>query len=142
MVFAAVGVYVTVCRLIQLQISPSLHGELKRILEELKRKTGLGTSLRVVWLPGESDVYSGEVREGVIYIYEEDRERAVETLLEEFLEYAIFKTSKPYVDLLNALIKAINEEAYRRRDRTAKALAKLLKPVLFKSKRKMQSNMR
>jgi len=48
------------------------------------------------------------------------------------VEYCIAEASKPYITALNSLIKSINEEAYRRRDKAAKAIAKLLKPIILR----------
>jgi hypothetical protein len=106
--------------------------KLMQALNELKRITGLGAELRLEWMPGGNRKLSGEVVNGVIYIYEESFESALETLTEEFVEYAIAEASKPYVSILNALIKHLNEEAYYKRDKVAKGLSKPLLKLLAK----------
>ena len=119
--------------LIQLARRRVADRDLKRLLGDLKRLTGLGGELRLTWMPGGSSTLSGEVRGNHIIIYEEDFEDAAETLIEEFVEYLICRASQPYISILNAIIKHVNDEAYRRRDETAKALTKLLKPLLLKN---------
>jgi hypothetical protein len=104
--------------------------KLTKALDELKRMTGLGAELRLKWMPGRNQKLSGEVVNGVVYIYEGDFEMALETLVEEFVEYALAEASKPYVGALNALLKHLNEEAYHKRDKIAKGLSKPLLRLL------------
>lgn len=101
-------------------------------LERLKQATGLGHELRLVWMPKPGRL-AGEVKNNTIYIYDEDYRSALETLVEEFVEYHMFKASLPYLKVLNALLKTINEEAYRERDTIAKALSKILLEHVLKN---------
>lgn len=119
-----------VYRLTPLTRKTAADHNLSRLLDELKRSTGLGGELRLAWVPGGSPNLSGEVKENIVYVYDEEPREAAETLVEEFIEYAISEASEPYVSVLNAVLRRVNEEAYRRRDRVAKALAKLLKGCL------------
>lgn len=122
----------TMYYLIQLSRRRMVNRNLHRLLEDLKGLTGQGGGLRLLWMPGGSSSLSGEVRENCIIIYEKDLEKAAETLIEEFIEYIISQASQPYVSILNAIIKHVNEEAYKKRDEAAKALTRLLKPLLLK----------
>ena len=129
---ASILVAFVVYYLIQLARRRVADCDLKRLLEDLKRLTGLGGELGLIWMPRGSSTLSGEVRGNHIIIYEKGFEEAAETLIEEFVEYLIGRASQPYVSILNAIIKHVNDEAYRRRDDTAKALTRLLKPLLLK----------
>ena len=119
-------------KLTSLRVRPNERTRLKRILEQLQGQTGLGQQLKLQWIPNGSATLAGEVRENIIYLYDASYEEEAETLIEEFVEYCIAEASKPYITALNSLIKSINEEAYRRRDKAAKAIAKLLKPIILR----------
>ena len=100
-----------------------------RLIEELGRlqqKLGLGYELTVVWLPDNHNNLSGEVKGDQIRIYEEDEEKALETLKHEFLDYIISKTIEPYERIANKLIQMLNEEAYKRKEKLTEALVKLI----------------
>jgi hypothetical protein len=100
-----------------------------RLIEELGRlqqKLGLGYELSVVWLPDSRSKLSGEVKGDQIRIYEEDEEKALETLKHEFLDYAISKVMEPYERIANKLIGLVNEEAYRRKEKLVEVLTKLI----------------
>jgi hypothetical protein len=79
-----------------------------------------------VWIPDSHSKLSGEVKGNHIYIYEEDEEKAINTLKHEFLDYIISKTMEPYERIANKLIQLTNEEAYRRQEKLTEALAKLI----------------
>ncbi len=65
-------------------------------LERLKRLLKMSYELKVVWLPNNNSNLSGEVKGETIFIYEEDFDRALETLKHEFLDYAISQVIEPY----------------------------------------------
>ncbi|MEM2027590.1 MAG: hypothetical protein QXO15_04770 [Nitrososphaerota archaeon] len=99
--------------------------KLKR-LERLKHLLKMGYELKVVWLPDNDSNLSGEVKGETIFIYEEDFEKALETLKHEFIDYAISKVIESYRDVTNKLLMLINEETYRRKERVIESLSKLL----------------
>ena len=103
---------------------------LENLLEELKRLFRSGYELEVIWVPKESSSLSGEVRNETIIIYERDLQRARETLIHEFLDYMISSVYKPSVNLLNLLIKGVNEEVYRRKENLVDSLIKFIEPKL------------
>jgi hypothetical protein len=120
--------------LIPLVVEPLEQFEkLRKMLDRLKRLTGLGQELNLKWIPSGNRELLGEVKGDCIFIYSERFDDVVETLVEEFVEYVIADSSKPYVSALNALIRVVKEDAYRRRDKVAKALAKLLRSMLDES---------
>jgi len=95
-------------------------------LEWLQRFSGLGLELKVVWKPGPDGALSGEVKNNLIYVYEVDEEKAVDTLRHEFLDYCVRQAIQPYKEVTNRLIRMINEDAYRRKERIVETLVKLL----------------
>jgi hypothetical protein len=99
-----------------------LEGELRR-LEEL---LGVGHGLRVVWCPCSGSKLSGEVKDGVVYIYESDEVRAVNVLRHEFIDYLVSQAIEPYRSVTNKLIQLLNEVAYRKKEEVVEALVKLL----------------
>lgn len=95
-------------------------------LQRLKKLSGLGFELRVVWEPSPDKALSGEVKNNSIYVYEVDAKKAVETLRHEFLDYCISQAIQPYKEVTNMLIRMVNDDAYRRKERIVEALVKLL----------------
>jgi len=113
--------------------SPGTCGEkdvqatLERELEGLEAKLGLGLELKVVWAPDPSNHLSGEVKNGVVYVYEEDLEEAVRTLKHELIDYVLTsKLIQPLVSLVNLLIKAKEVEIYKEKEKIVEALSKIL----------------
>jgi len=96
-------------------------------LERLKRILKRGYELKVLWLPRGNGRVSGEIRGDFIYVYDEDREVALETLRHEFLDYAISKVIEPYKEVTNRLIALINEQAHRGKEELVDALALLIR---------------
>lgn len=99
---------------------------LKMELERLKHLSGLGLDLKVVWEPSQDKLLSGEIRGGSIFIYEVSLKKAVEILRHEFLDYCVSKAIEPYRMTTNNLIRSINEDAYRQKERVVEALIKIL----------------
>jgi len=95
-------------------------------LEHLKKLSGLGSELSVVWEPGSHEPLAGQVRNGLIHVYEVDEKKAVETLRHEFLDYCISQVIEPYKRVTNSLISMINKDAYRIKEGTVEGLVKLL----------------
>jgi hypothetical protein len=98
-----------------------IEERLKHELERLKRDTGLGFELDVVWMPQDNKL-SGEVKGKKIYVYEEDEEKAIETLYHEFFDYAVSRAIEPYRSVLNSLISCLNEMCYRRKEEVVEGL--------------------
>jgi len=101
--------------------------ELEEELERFKRILKFGYELKVRWVPNNNSKLSEEVRGDYIYIYDQDREVAVETLKHEFIDYAISKVIEPYKEVTNRLISFINEDAYRRKENLVNMLAQLIR---------------
>jgi hypothetical protein len=101
--------------------------ELERELRRVQSLTGLNSSLKVDWVPNGSREVHGEVRGDIIYVYDEGVEEAVQTLKHEFIDYCITReVVTPLVDLVNALIKSRETEAYRRKEKLADLFSSLI----------------
>ena len=104
-------------------IQPILEKELNR----LKTKLGLNLDLKIVWIPDKKASLSGEVKDGSIYIYEADEEKAVQTLKHELIDYLITsRIVKPLVNLLNILIKAREAEIYKEKEKLVEIFSKII----------------
>jgi hypothetical protein len=104
----------------------SLQNVLEEELERLKRLLKMGYELKVVWLPNNNLSLSGEVKGETIYVYEEDLDKALETLKHEFLDYAISQVIEPYRRIANQLIMLLNEEAYKKKEELIEKLVKII----------------
>jgi hypothetical protein len=104
----------------------NLQSVLEEELERLKCLLKMNYELKVIWLPSNNSSLSGEVKGETIYVYEEDLDKALETLKHEFLDYAISQIIEPYKKIANQLIMLINEEAYKRKEGVVETLIKLL----------------
>jgi len=100
-------------------------------LERLKGLTGLGLRLRVMWCPTNVSSLSGKVEEDIMYVYEEDSEKALDVLRHEFFDYLVSVAIKPYEKaaslyraMINALVKKLGEEAYLEKERVVEAIMK------------------
>lgn len=102
--------------------SQSLEVELKR----LEGLLGLSLDLKVVWKPSKDGVLSGEVKNNTIFVYEMSEEKAVNTLQHEYIDYCLSQAIEPYKEITNMLIRIINRECYRKKERIVEALVKLL----------------
>jgi len=96
-------------------------------LEHLKKLSGLGSELRVIWEPSSHETLAGQVKNGLIHVYEVDEKKAVETLRHEFLDYCVSQAVEPYRRITNRLISMVNEEAYRAKEGVVEGLVRLLR---------------
>ncbi|MEM3880992.1 MAG: hypothetical protein QXD19_04520 [Candidatus Bathyarchaeia archaeon] len=64
------------------ELQPILEKELQRLAEKLE----LNLELKVVWKPDKTASLSGEVKDGSIYIYEAEEEKAIQTLKHELID--------------------------------------------------------
>jgi hypothetical protein len=104
----------------------SIEERLKNELKALKRKAGIADDLEVIWAPNVDSKLSGEVKGKTIYIYESEEEKAVNTLIHEFIDFLVSRALEPYVSFANAMIKLLSDIAYRRKEETIETIARLL----------------
>ncbi len=102
-------------------------------LEKLKGLTGLGRQLSLLWHPSKSSTLSGKVENDIIFIFDDNPDRALETLRHEFLDFAVTAAIKPYEQatmlyqsMVNAMLRKVTETAYAQKERVIEALIKLL----------------
>jgi len=104
----------------------NIQQRLERELESLKVKLSLNEGLSVVWKPTPSKDVSGEVKGRTIYVYENCEGKALDTLRHEVLDYCVSQAIEPYKEVTNRLIKMINDDAYKRKERIVEKLKSLL----------------
>jgi len=106
--------------------SSDVQSTLERKLEEIKRVTGLGQDLKVVWAPNSDSKEHGEVKENVVLIYDVEKKTAVETLKHEFLHHCIHReVVEPLVRYINLEKALIENLIYRRVEDLVDRLSKL-----------------
>ena len=82
--------------------------------------------LQFRWLPEQSRSLSGEVRNGILYVYESNEQKALETLKHELVDYVLTsKIVSPLVGLVNLLIKSKETEIYCEKEKIVDLLSKL-----------------
>lgn len=99
---------------------------LEEELEMLKARSGVKTGFKVVWLPKPDSRKEGEVVGRTIFVYSQDPDDALQTLRHEFLDAIISSAVEPYLKLVNALLSAIAEQAYNKKEEVVERLLKLL----------------
>ena len=106
-----------------LRVEPRLREE----LENLKRITGMGSYLRLLWIPLEDPDRHGEVKGDVIIIYDKDDEVAVRTLRHEFFDHLITKEIvDPLVSYINLQKNLIDKLIYERKEVIVEKMVDLL----------------
>lgn len=86
-----------------------------------------GYDLRVRWIPDDGSKLSGEVKSGVIYIYEKYEGKALEVLKHEFIDHHITREIvKPLVTYVNMQKSIIESLIYKRKEDLVDKLSKLL----------------
>ena len=102
-----------------------------RLLEELRRLErlfGVETGLTVRWLPDSGSERHGEVKGGVIYIYDERFEEAVSTLRHEFVDYYVsVMVVEPLIKYINLQKCLIEELIYGRKEIFVMKVLRLLR---------------
>jgi len=105
----------------------SLMGLLEEELESLKKLTGMGSYLRLLWFPLEDPDRHGEVKCDVIIIYDKDDEVAVRTLRHEFFDHLITKEIvDPLVKYINLQKNLIDALIYERKEVIVEKIVELL----------------
>ncbi|MHA1581997.1 MAG: hypothetical protein ACTSYM_05855 [Candidatus Baldrarchaeia archaeon] len=99
---------------------------LDKTLLKLKSKVKEGLDLEVLWIPDKFNEKSGEIRDKVIYIYENDPVEAVRTLKHEFIEYLLNRYSSLHKKVINKLLELIEEVLYREKEKVIKNIIKLM----------------
>lgn len=83
--------------------------------------------LKVLWIPKADSVKEGEVVGNTIYIYSTNLADALETLQHEFFDAMISAALRPYLDLINALLSVISEQAYCKKEEVVESLVRMMR---------------
>ena len=104
-----------------------VEAKLRRELRRLQQKYSLGLELKdVKWIPRE-DVFSGEVKNGIVYVYDKEPEEAVKTLRHEVLDFHLTeKIVRKPINLLNLILKHLETEIYQEKEKLINRLTELL----------------
>jgi len=100
-------------------------------LERLKRKLGLCWEVSVKWLPEAVKFRDGkrleeEVVSNIIFIYEENPNRAKELLAHGLAEWLLNQHTKKYRLFINKLIELFEQIQYQEKEKIADTIAKLI----------------
>jgi hypothetical protein len=106
--------------------SNTIQRWLDKRLDKLERLLSINDKLRVVWVPDSTHCLSGEVKGNVIFVYETSKAKASAVLVHEVIDYSVSQAIEPYKELANVLIKNINSEAYKKKEKVVEALSMLL----------------
>lgn len=107
-------------------VQRALERELRRLAGELGYRGGL----KVIWAPDADSDMHGEVRDGAVFIYDEEPEDALRTLRHEFLDFYITdEVIKPLIKYINLQKTLIEYLVYERKERLVEALERALSPV-------------
>lgn len=81
-------------------------------------KDGLGYGLRrVLWTPNPLAGAEARVEGDVILVYSADVEGARRATIHEVIHWEIARCTTPFMNTINALLREINEQGYRRAER-------------------------
>lgn len=106
--------------------SVSLTRMLQKELDYLKQKSMTVMDLKVLWIPKADHTKEGQVVGNTIYVYSTNLADALETLRHEFFDAMICTASKPYLELINALLSVISEQAYSKKEEVVESLVRMM----------------
>jgi hypothetical protein len=95
-------------------------------MDRLARRLGLPLPLTVHWIPSETSLLEGEVKDDRILIYVVDAAEALAVLRHEVIDYCVSRAITPYQALTNSLIALLNDQAYRAKEAIVEALTRLV----------------
>jgi len=76
----------------------------------------LGIDLTVCWRPEPNKSVHGEIKHGVLLLYDEDEQDAWKTFMHEVLEFRFQQVTQPYRMIVNSLIEVIEKLTYSRKE--------------------------
>ena len=96
-------------------------------LVRLKSRIPFTGTLDVCWAPRPDLRISGEVRESMIYVYDQNREEALRTLRHEYLDCLLTRrVVNPLIAMVNAFIKLREREIYQEKEKIVNVLSGLI----------------
>ena len=89
----------------------------------------LGIRLTVRLCPEPNTNTHGEIKQGVLLIYDEDEQDAWDTFTHEVFEFRFQQVTQPYRMLVNSLIEVIEKLTYTRKEEFLDFLPKLTQSI-------------
>jgi hypothetical protein len=89
----------------------------------------LGTSLIVCWKPDSGQKAHGELKDKVLFIYDETEREAWDTFTHEVCEYKLQNVTRPYRLLVNSLIEVIEKTVYAEKEQFIEFLPKIMEII-------------
>lgn len=81
----------------------------------------------VRWIPSDESKLEGEVRDIVIFVYERDMGKAIETLKHEFIDHHITsEVVRPLIEYVNVQKRLIERLIHKRKEELVDRLSRLL----------------
>ena len=110
----------------ELKHKMNVEAEMNRVLSRI----GL-SEWEALWVPDSSTKVNGQVitEQKTILVFSEDPEKARDTLLHEVIEIKLKKLIGNHYDMINGLIKIIQELNYVEKERTINELVPLIRHV-------------
>lgn len=112
--------------LMELEHKMSVEDEMNRVLNRI----GL-SEWEAVWVPDSSTKVDGQViiEQKTILVFAEDPDKARDALLHEVVEIKLRKLIDNHYDMINGLIKIIQDLNYVEKERTINELVPLIRHV-------------
>ena len=89
----------------------------------------LSIPLDVVWIPTADSERHGEIKCGVITIYDCNKEDAWSTFVHECLEFRLQSVTAPYRKIINVLLDAFEKMCYQEKEEFLESVPKLLATI-------------
>lgn len=98
----------------------------KRMQAALSRS---GVPLMLCWTPDPTKSVHGEIKENVLFIYDQSENDAWDTLTHELLEYKLKQVTRVYRTMINSLIDGYEKLCYERKEEVLESLPKVLQVI-------------
>lgn len=85
--------------------------------------------LTLCWLPDQNSRVHGEIKKGVLFLYDLEEKEAWNTFTHEVIEYEHKEVTQPYRAVINSLIAAFEETTYFQKEKFIEKLPNLLKTI-------------
>lgn len=76
----------------------------------------LNLPLKVIWAPCSNRAVHGEIKQGTIFVYDDNKEDAIETFQHELYEYKFKEVTRLHMAMTNALLEVLQKEIYTRKE--------------------------
>ena len=101
----------------------SLSEQMQEILFQLN------IPLTVNWIPNSGRTIHGEIKENILFIYDENMSEMWTTFTHEMIEFKLKKVTSVYRETVNALIEVIQKMVYNEKETFIEAIPSLIDAV-------------